>query len=79
MQDFAPFTPEFVWALKLNGPQTPGRTATAQSGLKGHFMLWRATRLRNVGVLLVTYFYPCISGMNVSLDNYLISICFLTF
>jgi hypothetical protein len=53
MQDFAPFTPELLGAL--SGPQTPGRTATVLCGLTGHFMLWRATRLRNLGALLATY------------------------
>ena len=50
MQDFAPFTPE---------PQ-PYSNCTAQllnllRWLKGHFMLWWAIRLRNLGALLATY------------------------
>jgi len=55
MQDFAPFTPELLGAL--SGTQTPHRTAMVNPlhRLKGHFMLWRATRLRNLGALLATY------------------------
>jgi hypothetical protein len=63
MQDFAPFTPELMEAL--SGPPTPDRTATAlcavgQPALRVEgptvkLMLWRATRLRNLGALLATY------------------------
>ena len=59
MQDFAPFTPELTGALSF--PQTPGvqqlrfvQLVNTFRGLKGHFMLWGAIRLRNLGDLLVT-------------------------
>jgi hypothetical protein len=48
MQDFAPFTPD-------PRPYSNCTLVNPQSGLKGHFMLWRATRLRNLGALLATY------------------------
>ena len=60
MQDFALFTPEVRGAV--SGLQSPAiqqlrfvQLVNQLCGLKGHFILWRATRLRNLGALLATY------------------------
>ena len=45
MQDFAPYSKKCSWSTRL----------------KGHFMLWRATRLRKLGALLATYWLFLIS------------------
>ena len=61
MQDFAPFCTIYPRAsLGLERPPVVkqlhfAQLVNPQSGLKGHFMLWRATRLRNLGALLATY------------------------
>jgi hypothetical protein len=51
MQDFAPFTQELKGALSGPDPQPYSNCALLINplhGLKGHFMLWSATRLRNL-------------------------------
>jgi hypothetical protein len=61
MHDFALFTTELLGALRA-ATKHPAvqqlhfvQLVNLLCGLKGHFMLWRATRLRNLGVLLATY------------------------
>jgi hypothetical protein len=58
MQDFAPFTSELLGS-------DPGGTAQLVNplyGLKGQLISWRATRLRNLGALLTTYWLYLITA-----------------